>query len=330
MLDSVEDALPALLLPAGGLPALRSVAADVPFVPLLALECHLGPLPHRVDVQTGEPSTNGALAEYLSAATLGRLKRDDITAGGRFERAIESIWFEFDVTPGARTGEPALFAGFRPSAHVGADTLIALGSAMLGEIDDRTAALVRRCAGAVGDQTEITHLGAMCGRPDRPLRINVGAATAQAVRHYAASIELPPERAAALDAVLSAVDASTHHYLLALDLAQEVQPRFGVECYMRAPEDVADWRILLDRFVALGACTAEEADAVLSWPGHAPPPAGTAWPGALRHIERFLGGAGSAAVVRTLNHLKLVCAPGAPLAAKAYFLARHVWLDDRP
>lgn len=327
MLDAVEGAIPALLLPAGGLAALRAVAADAPFVPLLALECHLGPQTRRVDVQTGEPVSNGALAEYLSNATLGRLTREDIATGGRFERCIESIWFEFDVTPGSRTAAPAVFAGFLPSAHVDASTLVALGGAMLGALAEPAAALLHACVRAVSHDTEITHLGAMCGRPDRPLRLNIGAATADALRRYAAAIGLAPDRIAALDSVLREVEPFAHHFLLALDLAGEIQPRLGVECYLRAPEDLAGWSALLDRFVALGACTAHEAQAVLSWPGHASTPAGPAWPDGIRHVERFLGGEGAGAVVRTINHLKLVCSPGAPPAAKAYFLARHVRLE---
>lgn len=326
MLDAVEHALPAELLGPGGRDALRAVAAGVPFVPLLALECHLGPQPHRVDVQTGEPASNGALAQCLSEATQGRLTREDLAHAGRFEPAVESMWLEFDVTPAG--GAPAVFAGFRPHANVDTDTLIALGGALLGRVHERTAALLRRCTRAVCDETEITHLGAMCGRPERPLRLNTGAATPRALRRYAAAIGMPPERQAALAGVLREVEPFAHHYLLALDLADELQPRFGLECYLRAPDDVAGWTALLDRFVAMGACTAQEARAVLRWPGFAPPPDGSAWPAELRRLERFLGPGRSGTVVRTLNHMKLVSVPDAPLAAKAYFLARHVWLDE--
>lgn len=324
MVDTVTSALPPPLLPAGGLSALRSVAAEIPFIPLAAFECHLGAQPLRVDLQTGGPSTGGTLTSYLEDVIGGRIT----AVAGLTERFVETIWFEFDVASGTERAAPAVFVGLRPGEPVDAGRLRALAAMLLGGIDDATARLLRRCSDAVSGDTEITHVGAMRGRPDRPLRVNVGATSSAALEHYAAAIGLADERRAALAGLLRTVDPLTHHYLLALDLAGAIRPRFGLECYLRTPDDLGGWRALLDRFVELGACTAAQASAVLRWPGHAPAPADDGRLPRLRPIDRFLGRGGPDTIVRTLNHVKLVSAPGAAVTSKAYFLARRVRGDD--
>ncbi|MDI1431445.1 hypothetical protein [Polyangium sorediatum] len=117
---------------------------------------------------------------------------------------------------------------------------------------------------------------------------------------YLDQIEWPGDRAQ-LDSLLAALVPEATQLGFHLDVSAGVLPTLGLELH-HLPGDPR-WRPLLDDLVARGACTPAKHDALLEFP----PFARLALPS-----HRI------ASPVSTTLGIKLVLAPGEPLAAKAY------------
>lgn len=330
MLDVLDDALPPALVPAAARQRLRALCAALPFIACVGLECHLGEAAPRVDLLT-YTANQSALHALLDGTTL----RHAIAAKGNSQRLlkrwVDAILFEYDLDDSAGGRSPAVFLNFKPEAMIDGPALVQLAACLVGQLSDETAAWIRRCAVAAGRDIQVTHLGAMASRSNRLLRINVGAASAGALREFVAALGWDVKRRMAVDDLLDLVEPFAHHVVLAFDLMDEPLPRLGLECYMAStPEDGNHWQLFLAHLRDAGLCQPAEAAALLEWPGQTMPAGNHSWPSAHRHLASFLGSAYPGVIVRTLNHFKLVSAPAAPLRAKAYLLARHVWLDLTP
>jgi hypothetical protein len=168
----------------------------------------------------------------------------------------------------------------------------------------------------------------MESRANRSLRVNFGAASAAAVLRQAVALAIPEDQLTALRQLLDLGEAYARHFVLAVDIAGSVLPRLGIECYTTSPGSAEEWRGFLAHLVRADLCSAAEAEAVLRWPGQAPPPASPAWPGARCRLGQFLGHNQAGTLIRTINHVKLAAVPGAKPYAKAYLFARHLWFDD--
>jgi hypothetical protein len=330
MMDALDSALPPALVPAVSRRRLRTASAALPFIPCVGLECHLDATSPRVDLlaYTEEQSVLRAL---LDGTPLGRA----IEMGGEvsvlLERWVNAILFEFDLVDASRPPPPAVFLNFKPEAMVDGSSLVQLAACLVGQPAAAAASLLLRCA-AAGTDTQITHLGAMTSRDASPLRINVGAASSHALREFVKEIGWEPERQARLDALFDLAEPLAHHFVLAFDFADRLLlPRVGLECYMAsAPGYGDDWRLFLARLTGAGLCAEAEAEALLEWPGRTTDAAGREWPPGHARLASFLGARHPGSILRTLNHVKLVSAPGEPPHAKAYLVATHGWLDLTP
>jgi hypothetical protein len=328
MMEALDDALSPALIPALSRRRLRTASASLPFIPCVGLECHLGATTPRVDLlaYTGEQSTLRAL---LAGTPLGRAIEMGGKASALLERWVNAILFEFDLVDSSRPPPPAVFLNFKPEAMVDGRSLAQLAACLVGASSAAAASLLLRCAD--GRDTQVTHLGAMASRDGSPLRINVGAASSNALREFVREIGWGPEPRARLVALLDLAEPLVHHFVLAFDFDGEPLPRVGLECYMASAPGYGDyWRLFLARLADAGLCAGAEAEALLAWPGRTTDAAGRAWPSGHARLASFLGARHPGAILRTLNHVKLVSAPGSPPHAKAYLVATHDWLDLTP
>jgi hypothetical protein len=101
---------------------------------------------------------------------------------------------------------------------------------------------------------------------------------------------------------------------LSFDVGDEVLPRIGIEgSFPRQPPREPRWRGLFDRLVQSGLCAPGKRDAALAWPGY-----DTFWNAADRWPVAALGSRG--VCLRTLSHIKIVCAPDREPEAKVYLV----------
>lgn len=330
MIEALDSAFPPALIPALSGERLRAASALLPFIPCVGLECHLGATSPRVDLlaYTEEQSV---LRSLLAGTPLGRAIEMGGQSSALLDRWINAILFEFDLVDSSLAQTPAVFLNFKPEAKVDGHSLAQLAACLVGQPTAAAASsLLHQCA-AAGSDTQITHLGAMTSRDDSPLRINIGAASSNALREFVRAVGWEPERRARLASLLDLTEPLVHHFVLAFDFAGELLPRVGLECYMAAAPGYGDcWRLFLARLVDAGLCAEAEAEALLEWPGRTTGAAGRGWPSGHARLASFLGSRHPGAILRTLNHVKLVSAPGEPTHAKAYLVATHGWLDLTP
>jgi hypothetical protein len=160
------------------------------------------------------------------------------------------------------------------------------------------------CA-ALPEDGLLLHAGVMVGRRDEDLRLSVLVPRAR-VDAYAGAIGRGDCRAAVV-AVLARYGAlggfaqPERHVQLDFDPGGGDR-RLGVTL---RPDDYRDWPLLLRLLVADGLCEPECAEGLLRWSGAS--------------LEEVAGGAAPSRVRRTIEHVKLVCADGRVVGAKAYF-----------
>lgn len=229
--------------------------------------------------------------------------------------AVAWLWLEYDLDqPLARDRPPLpnVVAALAPGSSE------PLSSGVLDALAGRPTPAawrrrLRRCLDALPAGSRLLYVFSMLSRPGRPARIEIGGLAFDTLLRYlerVAGVEMA-RRAAELRPLTGG--AEPHH--LALDVAEEVEPRFGVDCsFPRLPRQDGRWRGLLDGLVGAGLCRAEEREALLAWTGYDTFRTGFAhWPPS--------AGLGDV-VARALSHVKLVSLPGRPPEAKGYLMLR--------
>lgn len=330
MMEALDSVLPPVLVPDPARRRLHTLSAALPFIPNVGLECHLGAASPRVDL-LAYTSERGVLRAFLAGTPLGRAFAKSGASSALLERWVDAILFEFDLDDSSRAQPPAVFLNFKPEAMVDGPSLARLAACLVGRLSADAARLLCQCAAAAGRDTQITHLGAMTSRGGRPLRINVGAASANALREFVRTIGWEPEHRVRLAALLDLVEPLAHHVVLAFDFAGGPLPRVGLECYMASAPGYGDhWRLFLARLTDAGLCAEAEAAALLEWPGRTTDAEGRGQMSGPARLGSFLGARHPGSILRTLNHIKIVSALGQPPHAKAYLVATHGWLDLTP
>ncbi len=328
MLDALDAALPPALFPGAARQKLRTLCAPLPFIPCVGFECHLGATPARVDLlaYTGE---RDLLRSLLKRTPLDRVVRAGGESQALLENWVDAVLFEFDLDDSSRLRPPAVFLNFKPEAVVDGASLTGLGACLVGRLSKNAARLLHQCAeAATGFGAQVTHLGSMNSRGNKPLRVNIGATDAGILRGFVEAVGWESERRTRVDAMLELAGTSAHHFVLAFDFAGRLQPRVGLECYMAsAPGYSEHWSRFLARLNDAGLCAESEAAALLAWPGLTAVAEESAFTPGQARLADFLGAHHPASILRTLNHVKLVSAPGEPTHAKAYLVATQAWHD---
>jgi hypothetical protein len=272
-----------------------ALASSLPWSPLVGFEWELGDRP----TLAGFAVQVERRPEWQSAGGTGFVA-EWISSGLLCERGVESILLEYDPP---FTGPPAVFAGLSERTVDAGDVEAIAGALAPGcKVPD---ALVGR----------VCHLAAMRSRSPEVLRINVAGVSPQLL----AAAGFPEARLEALARLLEAATPHAHHIVCALDVSAGIQPRFGLECYS------ADWKATLEAFAQYGWRPADDVARLLAWPGVCDGPGWSELPAHIARVGQFLNA--RSVLTRSINHVKVVSAPGRPVVLKAYLAARHSWSD---
>ena len=244
---------------------------------------------------------------------------------------VRSTWLEFDRDQLAtRCPLPSVFVEAR---NADAACRQPLGEAV---VERFVAAAARPPVGAalqrlwplLPAEAEPQFLGVMLPRQPEGVRVCVALPLAGLAR-FAARIGLPA--AAQADGLIALSARRARLVVVHLDVGERLGPTLGIELKPASPEG---WAPLLSDLVREGLCTAGERDALLGFPGRSGVVRGTAGPAgcagaAIGAPDRWRD-VDACVVVRTLNHVKLVCRPGRAVAAKAYLHMGPLWRSRRP
>jgi len=276
LLARLEPTMLPPLFPPPVLAALQSLAATLPAARFLLFESHLGVPSPRVDLSLGQMA---ALPPCLDLPAL---------------RAHPGpILLEYDLGTAAR---PAVFVSFSHRAPATGPALGELASALRGSLAPEGAAMLDRAVQAQeAGASWITQFGAMLSRAHQPIRLNIGGRSRATIQGYAERIGMSPASLACLETWFDLAAGLDADFILAIDVAESVLPRIGLEYYFA---DAAGSGQFLERLREQGLCDAAELAGIRRW-------------------------SGEGRVARRLNHVKLVASSADDVRAKAYLAVQY-------
>ena len=276
---------------------------------------------------TMEPS--GALANHAAAEggkaasgpkrALAEFAGMYSDADSGLQESITGVMLEYDVVAAmpARANSPGLFfqlplaelgGGSTGRSRVPTETLCrAVGWRNRAE----ECQAVRGVLDRMPDHCVIRHIGAFPGRNPRTIRLLIQGFGREELRDILAKANWSGPIDAALAAVDALVDVLPWFRLAADVTAQGLQPRMGMEFYLRPRTDSShdhwlatgrgDWRPVASRLAKRGWCVPAKARGLGDWCA----------------LDRFYDGNGMNLIYKGINHIKISLDDGRP-SAKAY------------
>ena len=113
-----------------------------------------------------------------------------------------------------------------------------------------------------------------------------------------------------------------NHFILNIDVAADILPKVGVECYFhqkKQPNQEKRWKKLVEQLIAEGICAAGKGEGLLSFTARKhffPTPVFEDDPNSPTRLPRH-----PLVMTRGLHHLKFIIEPEKPLSVKAYLWA---------
>jgi hypothetical protein len=340
-LRSVEPFLPRTLISQETSAAMGGAAGTIPDMPTTSFgfEIRMGDSNRDADF-FASVSSSGSYQTLLRCPLLpGSSPRDRVPAewerirtlaatlddqASEFSRSVHGIWLEFDLIQCRKEiPVPGLFFGLRKPACADTDAESILGALLFGgavlhgtslpsDVEQRIA----RCIAAIPEEAYVTYAGVMPARKERALRINVGGLSAGKAARFLEAIGWTG-RIERLETFLAAASSYVDTMIVCIDVWAEVAPPVGIECCFaknRVRAEDSGWPPFLDFLVNRGLSLPEKRDALLAWQGYLS-----------QQLSHELW---ASLIVRTINHVKIVCAAPYDLSAKAYFTAtKKPWAD---
>ena len=264
-------------------------------------------------VREGARAEPGSAAAALAAG----LRQQAGNPDSYFARSVAAAVLEYDLAGLAPGGSPppGVFLAPRRSApgaregvaeHRDPAALVAALAAVAGwSVRKEVLRRVARVFQALPDSAFVFQAGALPGRSPKAFRILLKGVAGDAVPALLERLEWPGRAEAAAEA-LAVMDDLVSRVAVSMDVtARGPAPRLGLELYRPVKwhaVDRAGWLPVIDRIEERGWCLPEKAGGLRRWPG----------------VERLLGGGEAHFVRQGIDHVKLVVAPGARIAAKAY------------
>lgn len=291
----------------------------------------------RIGAELGEWPVLARYAEAQSGAMwrqLAALARHSTLPDLPLAGMLKNVWLEYDLVDPADPGRPlsVFFGTDKITGRAKIGWAVDLAAMLRGELlSAATLDTTKRLVAALPKTAKIFQVGIMCARRHAPLQICIIGQKLGEVCGFLDDAgwdgELP-RVVAVLNRFADAID----HVALDLDVLEDgsLGPKLGVELYQRAGPDPG-WQTveLVKRLRDNGLCTLDKADGLLAWSGitherrHR-----DLWPAGLLLRKARRGGNESSTFCRWLHHVKIVLAPDAPPAAKAYLAVGHAFLAD--
>ena len=246
--------------------------------------------------------------------------------GSMLHENVPSTWLEFDYNQLASgCSLPSVFVDFRTATADSQQPLcdIILAGFVAPTARAMTGAALHRILSVLPRQAQPQFLGVMLPRDQTTVRFCVTLPGSELMA-FAAGIGL-----AAGDEMRRLVAFSARHTVatvLHVDVGERLGETLGIEL---KPRDGEDWAPLMSDLHREGLCTATERDAVLGFPGRSAIVRNSSAP--IATADLTLGSpdlwrdVDACVIVRSLNHLKLVCRPDRTPVAKAYLHIGYLW-----
>jgi hypothetical protein len=191
------------------------------------------------------------------------------------------------------------------------------------------AACLDECLKTLPPHARIFQTGVMLARGERAVRLCIDNLSNEEIVRCVARWRNDAEAAGVAEAI-AAVAAAVVSIKLVVDVAAQVGPRIGLECYAVAPHHVPvpeRWQPLLATLVARGVCLPAKRAALAAVPPHVRERDNAEiWPADLAALSALVGR--EAVFALWLHHIKISCAAGRWLHAKAYIAASRAWLAE--
>jgi hypothetical protein len=331
---SLRDHLDRLLPPSDALigsaarARLAAVSEHMPPLPRIAVECQLAKDDGQVDLhQCFFRDDYPMLAAHFnegSVRTFGLGNFFDMLTreGSELNRGIDEIFLEYDLPVlGNLPQAPSVFMGFAEGSTQHDVALMALAS-----LGVKLWSAVGACFSACAARAHVSHIGAMLGRRDGLVRVNVKGLRTRELGPYLRACGWNGDIAGAemlFDWALERADRVT----IALDAGERMLDRIGFECFIdEQPAREAAWEHIGRELCGEGLCCPEKASALLQIPADVTPLDGErAWPAEFIAASLLREPRDLSMYVRRLAHFKLTLLPDGSREAKAYFAALHTW-----
>jgi len=292
---------------------LRRLANGLPGECQGTLEARLapgaGPIDLSVRLRTADEAR--ALAARLPSAS-GFLSRW-AERGGPLS-PVRSVWLEWDLDrepDGAVLPAPLVCAKLPRDADPGWLTGTLLPALQDHALPAGQRAQVLACLEALPPTATLLYAFSLRARGNDAVRLEVFGLDPGEILGYLERIH--PQSVAAVAKVVSLFEGVERLHL-SFDVAEAVLPRIGIEgSFPRQPSREPRWAALFERLVERRLCSPAKRDAALAWTGY-----DTFWTAAERWPVAAIGPRG--VCLRTLSHVKVVCAPGREPEAKVYLV----------
>lgn len=223
---------------------------------------------------------------------------------------VRSVWLEWDTGRAPdKNPAPIVCAKLPRETDPGWLTGTLLPALQGHPLPAGQRARILSCLAALPASASLLYVFSLLARGSDAVRLEVFGLEAVEILDYLRDVA--PEAASAVQQVTPLFEGVERLHL-SFDVTDSVLPRIGIEgSFPRQPPREPRWRIFFERMG--GLCAPEKLDAALAWPGY-----DTFWTAAERWPVAALGPRG--ACLRTLSHLKVVCAPDREPEAKAYLV----------
>lgn len=321
-------ALPPELADPAGHDCLMKLAAKLPPIAHILLECRLGkpgPVDLSLCVANGEIDRS-LLRHYLLQDSAANNRCQPLSNFLRWwcdanppDSGLKSAWLEFDVDSKTDTlTPPAVFLSVNQTLEPLSATAIGAGEALeklqTGGNDRLNHWLARLPAGAIP-----TFIGVMLSRSASALRLNLAGLTAESAwtwltRYGALTDDANRE-------LFLQVYKLAGKPILCVDIDDQLGPRIGLEC---RPETQQNTQSMYNILAQHNVCGTAQFEAVQNWTGHDSPfDTHDEWPLHLVLESMIRTSAGASALVRQVNHVKIVFETTGITEAKIYLGLNH-------
>lgn len=225
---------------------------------------------------------------------------------------VRSVWLELDLDrepAGDRPPAPVVCAKLPRETDPGWLTGTLLPALQGRPLPASQRARILSCLAGLPPQASLLYVFSLQARGSAAVRLEIFGLEPAGISGYLRSVA--PGAVPGIDAVLPLFEGVERLHL-SFDVTGEILARIGIEgSFPHQPPREPRWETFFERLVRRELCSPEKRDAALAWPGY-----DTFWTTPERWPVAALGPRG--VCLRTLSHLKAVCAPDREPEVKAY------------